>query len=49
LYTKIPGVEGHERELQVLGDEVFLSKGIEAIDGIPESSSVADIFPSEGG
>lgn len=48
LYTEIPRVEGHERKLQVLGDEVFLGKGIEAVDGVPESASVAHIFPCEG-
>jgi hypothetical protein len=48
LYTEVPRVEGHEGKLQVLGNEVFLSKGIEAIDGVPESSSVADVFPCEG-
>lgn len=48
LHTKIPRVECHEGEFQVLGDEVFLGKGVEAIDGVPEGASIADIFPCQG-
>lgn len=49
LYAEIPGVEGHERELEILGDEVFLGEGIKPVDGIAEGPCIANMLPREGG
>lgn len=38
LDTQVPGVEGHEGELEVLAEKVFLGEGVKAVDGIPEGS-----------
>lgn len=47
LHTEIPRVQRHEGKLQVLADEVFLSEGVETVDGIAESACRAHMFPGE--
>lgn len=47
LHTEIPRVQRHKGKLQVLADEVFLSEGVEAVDGIAESACRAHMFPGE--
>jgi len=48
LNSKIPGIEGHEGEVEVLRDKVLRGKRIEAVDRITESSCIADMLPGEG-
>ena len=48
LDAHVPRVEGHKGEFEVLGEEVLLGKGVEAVDGIAEGSCRADVFPGEG-
>ena len=48
LDAHVPGVECHEGEFEVLGEEVLLGEGVEAVDGIAEGSCGADMFPGEG-
>lgn len=47
LYTKIPRIQRHKGELQVLADEVFLGESVEAVDGVAESACRADVFPCQ--
>lgn len=49
LHPEIPGVEGHERELEILGDEMLLGEGIKPVDGITEGPCIANMLPGEGG
>lgn len=49
LDTEIPRIEGHEGELEVLGQQMFLGKGIEPVDSIPEGTCRPDMFPGQGG
>ena len=48
LDAQIPSLEGDENEVEVGASQVFGSKSIEAVDGIPEGTGVADMFPREG-
>jgi len=36
LDTQIPGVKGDESEFEVLGNEVFVDKGVQTSDGVAE-------------
>ena len=47
LDTEIPRVQGDERELEVIGKQVFLRERIEAVDRITKRTSGADMFPSQ--
>lgn len=47
LHTKVPAVESHKGEVEVLRGEVFGSEGIETVDCISESSCVSNMFPGE--
>ncbi len=49
LNPQIPGIERDEDEIQILGCEVLGGEGIEAIDCVPESASVSNVLPCEGG
>src|SRR2546423_502230 len=48
LDTHVPRIQRHERKLEVLRQEVVLSKCIETVDCIPEGSCRADMFPGQG-
>lgn len=48
LDAEVPGVQGNEGKVKVLGDQMLRSKRIEAVDGIPESAGIADMLPREG-
>ena len=49
LDAEIPRVERHEGKLEVLGEQMFLGKGVEAVDGIPEGTCRSNVFPCQGG
>lgn len=49
LNSEVPTVESHEREIEVLGNQVLGSKGIKPIDGISESTGISDVFPGKRG
>ena len=49
LNTQVPSIECHEGELQILRDEVLLSKVIKPRYGVAEGSSVPNMLPSQGG
>ena len=49
LDTQIPRVQRHKGKLEVLADEVFLGKGVEAVDGVPEGTCGTDMLPGESG
>jgi hypothetical protein len=49
LNTEIPRVKRDEREIQVLGGQMFGGKSIEAADGIAESACIADMLPGQSG
>lgn len=49
LHSQIPAIKGDERKLKVLGQEVVLSKGIEAIDRIAKCSGITDLVPRQSG
>jgi hypothetical protein len=49
LDPQVPQVEGDERELVVLGQDVLLCEGTKTVDGIAEGARVADLVPSERG
>lgn len=48
LNAEIPRVQCHKGKFEVLAEEVFLGEGIEAVDGITESTRRADVFPRQG-
>ena len=47
LHPEVPAVKRDEGKLQVLGEQVLLGKGVEAVDGVTESASVPNLVPSE--
>lgn len=47
LDAEVPRVQGDKGELEVIGEQVFLRESIEAIDGITERTSGADMFPRQ--
>lgn len=47
LDAQVPGVEGDEGEVEVLRGQVLCSKGIEAVDGIPEGARITNVLPGE--
>jgi hypothetical protein len=47
LNSEVPGVKGHEGEVEALRDKVFGGKCIEAVDCVPEGTCIADMFPCE--
>lgn len=47
LDTEIPRVQGNKGELQVLAQQVLLSKRVEAVDGVPKGSCRADMLPGQ--
>ena len=49
LDTQVPRIECDEREVEVLCRQVLRGKGVEAVDGIAEGASIADVFPGQGG
>lgn len=49
LDAQVPGVEGDESKLVVLGCDVLLGKGTKSLDGVAEGAGVSDLVPGEGG
>ena len=47
LHAQIPGIEGDECELKIVGGDVFMDEGVEAVDSVFESTSATNMFPSE--
>jgi hypothetical protein len=47
LDSKIPGIEGHKREVEILRYQMLRSKCIEAVDCVPKSACIANMFPGE--
>jgi HD superfamily phosphodiesterase len=47
LHSEIPRIQRHKGELEILADEVFLGKGIEAVDCVTEGTCRADVFPCQ--
>jgi hypothetical protein len=45
LNSEVPGIKGHEREIEVLGGEVLGGKRIEAVDCVAESPCIAYMLP----
>lgn len=48
LDTKIPRIQSHKGEFEVLAEKMFLGEGVETVDGITEGTRRADVFPSQG-
>lgn len=48
LDAQVPSVESHKDKVEVLRIEVLGSKGIEAIDRVPEGSGISNVFPRQG-
>ena len=49
LDTQVPRVKSDEGEFVIFREDVLLSEGIEAVDGVPEGASIADLVPGQGG
>lgn len=47
LDAQVPGVEGHKDEIEVLRVKMLGGESIEAIDSVPESTSISNVFPSQ--
>jgi hypothetical protein len=47
LNSEIPRIESYKGEVEVLRDEVFRGKRIEAVDCVAESSCIAYMLPSK--
>ena len=47
LHSKIPAIKGDESKLKVLGQEVILGKGVEAIDGVAEGACITHLIPCQ--
>ena len=47
LDSEIPRIQSDKGEFKVLGDQVFLCKSIEAIDGVSKRTGVTDMFPGQ--
>lgn len=45
LHAEIPGIKREEDEVLILRGKLFGSKRVESVDGVPESTSVPDMFP----
>lgn len=48
LDAQVPGIEGDEYEVEVLGCKVLGGKRIEPADGVSEGTGISDMLPSEG-
>lgn len=48
LHAKVPGIEGDEDKVEILGREVLGSKGVEAVHGVSEGAGVSHMFPRQG-
>lgn len=48
LNSKIPGIQGDKRELEVVCEQMLVRKRIEAIDSITKGSSRTNMFPCQG-
>lgn len=49
LHPKVPRIQCHKGEFQVLADEMFLGEGVKAVDGVAESTCRADVLPCQSG
>lgn len=49
LNAQVPSFERDENEVKVIREQVFGGKGVETVDGIPESARIPDVFPCESG
>jgi hypothetical protein len=49
LDAEVPRVKGDKGKLEVVLGEVLVGELVEAVDGIAERASVADVLPGEGG
>ena len=47
LDAKVPGIEGDEDKVEVLGSQILGGKGIESADGVPEGTGISDVLPRE--
>lgn len=47
LHSEIPRIQRYKGELEILADEVFLGKSIEAVDCVTEGTCRADVFPCQ--
>jgi hypothetical protein len=47
LNTKVPRVEGHEGEVEILRGQMLGCEGIETVDRITEGSRVTNVLPGE--
>jgi hypothetical protein len=48
LNTQIPRFERDKSELEVVSDQMFLGKLVEAVDSVTEGACVLDVLPGEG-
>jgi len=49
LDAEVPGIEGNEGKLKVLGQDVLVRELVEPVDGVTEGASVPNMLPSESG
>ena len=47
LNSEVPGIEGNEGEVEVLGGQMFGCKCIKSVDCIAEGPCIANMLPSE--
>ena len=47
LNAKIPGIERDEGKFEILGEQVFLHKGIKGVDGVPEGACLPNVLPGQ--
>ena len=47
LNPEVPGIEGDEHEVEVLGGQILGSERVEAVDSISKGTSVPNMLPSQ--
>lgn len=48
LDAQVPCVESHKDEVEILRVEMLGGKGIEAINSVPEGTSISNVLPGQG-